>query len=194
MRDLEIRGAGNILGQEQSGHIAAVGYELYCQLLDGAVSELRGESKPTAPVQPAHIELGIGTYIPRAYIPSQRQRMEAYRRLARCDLSKDLQQIRSDLSDVYGPVPPEVEELLDMTEARALAGRVGIESIMLIKGDIVFTVREPTAAKHVFDGASGTVRIPDNHTVHWRLSPPYLQMPTLLRIVLKQLRQAVEKV
>jgi len=193
MRDLEIRGAGNILGQEQSGHIAAIGYELYCQLLEGAVSDLRGESK-TAPVQPAHIELGIGTYIPRSYIPSQRQRMEAYRRLGQCDLSKDLRQIRDDFSDVYGPVPTEVEELLDMTEARALAGRAGIDSIVLIKGDIVFTVRDPDAARRVFDGASGTIRIPDKHTVHWRLPAPYLQMPTLLRILLKQLRQAGGKV
>ena len=189
MRDLEIRGAGNILGQEQSGHIAAVGYELYCQLLEGAVADLRGESKIAAPSQPAHIELGIGTYIPRAYIPSQRQRMEAYRRLAGCDRDKDLQQIRGDLSDVYGPIPAEVEKLLDMTEARTLAGKAGIESIVLIKGDIVFTVRDLTGAQRVFDGASGTVRMPDDHTVHWRLRPPYLQMPTLLRIVLKQLRQ-----
>ncbi|MDP6546573.1 MAG: transcription-repair coupling factor [Phycisphaerae bacterium] len=194
MRDLEIRGAGNILGQEQSGHIAAVGYELYCQLLEGAVSDLRGEGKIAAPVQPAHIELGIGTYIPRAYIPSQRQRMEVYRRLAGCDSSKGLQQIRGDLSDVYGPVGAEVEELLDMTEARALAGRAGIESIVLIKGDIVFTVRDMGAAERVFDGASGTVRMPDEHTVHWRLPPPYLQMPTLLRIVLKQLRQGAGEV
>ncbi|MDP6637532.1 MAG: transcription-repair coupling factor [Phycisphaerae bacterium] len=194
MRDLEIRGAGNILGQEQSGHIAAIGYELYCQLLEGAVADLRGESKAAAPSQPAHIELGIGTYIPRGYIPSQRQRMEAYRRLAGCDRSKDLQQIRSDLADVYGPVPDEVEKLLDMTEARTLAGRLGIESLILIKGDLVFTVRDMSAAKRVFDGASGTVRMPDNNTVHWRLRPPWLQMPTLLRIILKQLRQAAGEV
>ena len=116
------------------------------------------------------------------------------RRLAGCDRSKDLQQIRADLADVYGPVPAEVEKLLDMTEARTLAGKAGIESIVLIKGDIVFTVRDMTAARQVFDGASGTVRMPDNNTVHWRLSPPYLEMPTLLRIVLKQLRQAAREV
>jgi len=190
MRDLEIRGAGNILGQEQSGHIAAIGYELYCQLLESAVGDLRGESKTPAPSQPAHIELGIGTYIPRAYIPSQRQRMEAYRRLAACDSSKELQQIRDDLADVYGRLPDEVEKLLDMTEARTLAGRLGIESLVLIKVDLVFTVRDMKAARKMFDGASGTVRMPDNNTVHWRLPPPYLETPTLMRIILKQLRQA----
>ena len=81
-----------------------------------------------------------------------------------------------------------------MTEARALAGRLGIESLVLIKGDLVFTVRDMTAARRVFDGASGTVRMPDNNTVHWRLRPPYLQMPTLMRIILKQLRQATAAV
>jgi len=193
MRDLEIRGAGNILGQAQSGHIAAVGYELYCQLLDTAVTELRGEGKVAA-VRPAHVELGIGTYIPRAYIPSQRQRMEAYRRLAACHRPKDLDQIRCDLGDVYGPVPGEIETLLDMTEARILAGSLGIESIILIRGDIVFTMRDFAAARQAFEGASGTVRMPDNNTVHWRLAPPYLQMPTLLRVLLKQLRQGGEQV
>jgi transcription-repair coupling factor (superfamily II helicase) len=120
--------------------------------------------------------------------------MEAYRRLAACDSGKQLQQIRTDLADVYGRVPDEVEQLLDMTEARALAGRLGIESLVLIKGDLVFTVRDMTAARRVFDGASGTVRMPDNNTVHWRLRPPYLQMPTLMRIILKQLRQATAAV
>ncbi|MBT3199022.1 MAG: transcription-repair coupling factor [Phycisphaerales bacterium] len=191
MRDLEIRGAGNILGQEQSGHIAAIGYELYCQLLEGAVCDLRGESKVAAPSQPAHIELGTGTYIPRAYIPSQRQRMEAYRRLAACDSSKELTQIRTDFADVYGRLPDEVEQLLDMTEARALAGRLGIKSLVLIRGDLVFTVRNMSAAERIFDRASGSVRMPDNNTVHWRLRAPYLQMPTLMRVILKQLRQAV---
>ena len=120
--------------------------------------------------------------------------MEAYRRLAGCDRSKDLQQIRADLADVYGPAPAEVEKFLDMTEARTLAGKAGIESIVLIKSDIVFTVRDLTVAQRVFDGASGTVRMPDNNTVHWRLRPPYLQMPTLLRILLKQLRRAAGEV
>ena len=71
MRDLEIRGAGNILGREQSGHIATVGYELYCQLLEQAVGSLRGEKKPPPP--DVHIEIGIDAYIPKTYIPSERQ-------------------------------------------------------------------------------------------------------------------------
>jgi transcription-repair coupling factor (superfamily II helicase) len=187
MRDLEIRGAGNILGREQSGHIAAVGYELYCQLLDTAVRQLRGE-KPQQR-QAVHIELGIDAYIPRSYIVSERQRMEVYRRMAACQSPEDLVRLRGDLADACGPVPGEVETLLDLAEARVLAGQLGIASIILIEPDLVFAVRDFHAAKGVFEGAAGTVRLPDDHTAHWRLPTAWREMPTMLRILLKRLRE-----
>src|SRR5262249_8807226 len=81
MRDLEIRGAGNILGPEQSGHIAAVGYEMYCQLLEEAVRQLKNQAKPTQP--DAHVDIGITAFIPKPYIANDRQRMDVYRRLTR---------------------------------------------------------------------------------------------------------------
>ena len=186
MRDLEIRGAGNILGREQSGHIAAVGYELYCQLLDRAVRQLRGEKVPDLPA--VHIELGIDAFIPRSYIASERQRMDVYRRMAACQCPEDLVRLRGDLADACGPVPGEVETLLDLAEARVLAGQLGIESIILIEPDLVFAIRDFRAAKGVFEGAAGTVRLPDDHTAHWRLPPAWREMPTLLRILLKRLR------
>ncbi len=188
MRDLEIRGAGNILGREQSGHIAAVGYELYCQLLDVAVRQLRGEKVDHRPA--VHIEIGIDAYIPRSYITSQTQRMEAYRRMASCESAGDLAQLRADFADAYGPVPGEVDTLVDLAEARVLAGQLGIESIILMEPDLVFTVGDFAAAKGVFEGASGTVRLPDDHTAHWRLPPAWREMPTMLRILLKRLRNA----
>jgi len=186
MRDLEIRGAGNILGAEQSGHIAAVGYELYCQLLDGAVRQLRGEKVQDRPA--VHIEIGIDAFIPRSYITSERQRMEVYRRMTRCQGPEDLARLRTDLADACGPVPGEVETLLDLAEARALAGQLGIESIILMEPDLIFTVRDFQAARRVFDGAAGTVRLPDDHTAHWRLPPAWREMPTMLRVLLKRLR------
>jgi len=188
MRDLEIRGAGNILGREQSGHIAAVGYELYCQLLEHSVREMRGERVPER--RDVHLELGIEAYIPRSYIPSQRQRMEVYRRLAACHSPEDLAQVRDDLADAYGPVPGEIETLLDLAEARVLAGALGIKSVILMGPDLVFSVRDFQAARGVFEGAAGTVRLPDDHTAHWRPPPAYREMPTLLRVLLKRLRQA----
>jgi transcription-repair coupling factor (superfamily II helicase) len=188
MRDLEIRGAGNILGREQSGHIAAVGYELYCRLLERAVRQLKGEPMPER--LDVHIELGIDAYVPRSYIPSQRQRMEVYRRLVRCDDADAMGQLRDDLADAYGPVPEQMETLLEMAELRILAGRLGIRSIILMGPDLVFTVDDFAAAEGVFEGAAGTVRLPDDHTAHWRPPPAYREMPTLLRILLSRLRQA----
>jgi len=188
MRDLEIRGAGNILGPEQSGHIAAVGYEMYCQLLERSVRELRGEKIIEHPH--VHLELGIDAYVPRSYVPSQRQRMEIYRRLVACHTIDEIAQLRDDLADAYGPVPGEVETLLELAEVRALGGALGVQSIILMGPDLVFAVRDFNTARGVFDGAAGSVRLPDEQTVHWRPPPAYRQMPTLIRILLERLRQA----
>jgi transcription-repair coupling factor (superfamily II helicase) len=188
MRDLEIRGAGNILGKEQSGHIATVGYELYCQLLERAVRKLQGKPEPI--VLSVHVELGIDAYIPRSYIPSERQRMEIYRRLALCADAEQLRRLEADLRDAYGALPGSIQTLLDLAEVRVLAARLGIESIIRMDPDIVFSVRDFSQAKGLFEGAAGTARLPDDHTVHWRPPPPYLEMPTLTRVLLKRLRQA----
>ena len=188
MRDLEIRGAGNILGREQSGHIAVVGYELYCQLLEQAVGNLKGTDAPLRP--DAHVELGIDAYIPRSYVPSDRQRMELYRRMARCVDIASVEQLRADLADVYGALPEQAQTLLDLAEVRLRAGEAGIDSIIRHDPDIIFTVRDFGRAEPVFTGPVGTVRLPDEHTVHWRLPPACREMPTLLRMVLKRLRQA----
>jgi len=192
MRDLEIRGAGNILGREQSGHIAAVGYELYCQLLEQAVRRLQGKDPLIR--RDVHVELGIDAYIPRGYVAGNRQRMELYRRMAMCADVSELGQLRVDMTDAYGQVPPEASTLLDVAEVRARAGAAGIDSIIRHDPDIIFTVRDMKLAEGVFEGPLGTVRLPDDHTVHWRLPPACLEMPTMLTVLLKRLRQASEQV
>jgi len=186
MRDLEIRGAGNILGAEQSGHIAVVGYELYCQLLEEAVNRLRGQQRPAR--RDAHVELGLDAYIPKSYVPSDRQRMEVYRQLGRCGAREDIEQLRTDLADAYGPIPPVVDVLLDQAEIRLLAGELGIESVILMDSDVVFTVSSYQSIKELFDGVAGSVRLADERTVHWRPPPPYLAPTTLVPILLKRLR------
>jgi len=188
MRDLEIRGAGNILGRQQSGHIAAVGYELYCQLLQRAVSELRGREVPTR--RHVHVDLGLDLYIPKSYVTSDRQRMEIYRRLAGCHTVDQLEQLRRDLDDVYGPIPPAVGSLLDMAEVRILAGRMGIDSIILMAPDVIFSVSDFSTAQSLFEDAPGSVRLPDDRTVYWRPPKAYLEMPTLVNVLLKRLRAA----
>jgi len=192
MRDLEIRGAGNILGSEQSGHIAAVGYELYCRLLEEAVGSLRGEKPPAR--RDVSVDLGISAYIPRGYIPSDRQRMETYRRIARCQTPAELTQLQADMIDAYGKIPPALDVLLDQAQVRILAGSLAIASITLMAPDIIFSIRDWQIAQHAFAGASGTVRLPDAKTVHWRLPANYLQPPTLLAVLRKQLLQGCRTV
>jgi len=192
MRDLEIRGAGNILGRQQSGHIASVGYQLYCQLLERTVRELKGE--PPRARRDVHVELGIDAYIPRVYVPSDRQRMEIYRRLVRCAGPEDIEQIERDLADAYGPVPPAMATLLALAEVRVRAGALGIDSIIRMEPDLIFAVRDFAAARKVFENAAGSVRLPDDRTVYWRVPPAYWEMPTLVNVLLERLRRAAPDV
>jgi transcription-repair coupling factor (superfamily II helicase) len=192
MRDLELRGAGNILGHEQSGHIATVGYELYCQLLESAVRELRGE--PPAARSDVHLDLGLELMIPKRYVPAERQRMEIYRRLVRAATSAEIRQVEADLRDAYGPVPGGVSTLLDAAEIRILAGQSGIKSIIRMDPDLVFTVSDMQRARKIFDGAAGSARLADSRTLHWRLPSMYRQMPTMVTVLLKRLRDAASSV
>ncbi len=192
MRDLEIRGAGNILGAEQSGHIAQVGYELYCQLLEEAVRDLKGLAPP--PRKDVSVDLGISAYIPRNYIPADRQRMDVYRRIVRCSSLDELKQLNDDLVDAYGKLPEAVETVLSQAEIRILAGPYSIESIVLMGPDIIFTIRNWKQAEAAFKGATGSVRLPDAQTVHWRPPPRYLEPPTLLRVLANQLKRGGKNV
>ncbi len=185
MRDLEIRGAGNILGPEQSGHIATVGYEMYCRLLEQSVRELQG--KPEPPRAETHVELGVDAYIPRSYVPSDRQRMELYRRLAGCHDAEQVRQLSADLRDAYGPVTEVVQTLLDLAEVRVRAAELGVRSIIRTGPDLVFAVDDMSAVQPLFADAPGTARLPDDKTVHWRLPPDYREMPTLVRVLLHRL-------
>ena len=127
LRDLEIRGAGNILGAEQSGHIAAVGYELYCMLLENAVRALRKE--PLRTLLDVTIELPWKAYFPHDYLPGERFRIDAYRRLARVRTLDELLEFRRDLEDRFGPIPQLAANLLELAELRILAHLWQIESI-----------------------------------------------------------------
>jgi transcription-repair coupling factor (superfamily II helicase) len=136
MRDLEIRGAGNLLGAEQSGHIAAVGYEMYCRLLEEAVKTI---NDPRAPAEPSRttIDLGVIGTIPRAYIPSDQRRLEAYRRLAVAATPEDLAKVREDLLAAYGEWPKATERLFDLAALRIEAARLGVRSIVRRDQDVV---------------------------------------------------------
>jgi len=186
MRDLEIRGAGNILGVEQSGHIDAVGYEMYCQLLSAAVRRRRGEDEPVTML--THLEFDFDCHIPRGYIASDRQRLDVYRRLATCRSGEDLEQLEKDLVDLFGKVPEPAEDLLSLAEIRVLASRWKIRSIVKSEPDLIFNLDDYTDTDRLFKGTSGSVRKPDARTVHLRLGANYFEdRGTLLAVLRKML-------
>ncbi|UCG56294.1 MAG: transcription-repair coupling factor [Phycisphaerales bacterium] len=188
LRDLEIRGAGNILGPEQSGHIQMVGFQMYCELLANAVKQLKNE--PVDVIPTATVDLGFATYIPKNYIPIDRHRMDAYRKIAVAKTAGDLQQIESEFADVYGPVPEEVKLLLELAEFRIAASKREIKSIVASGQDLVFSFsKEPDAdVKSLLAGVSGKVRISDSNTAYLRLDENYFEPRTLISVLRKILR------
>jgi transcription-repair coupling factor (superfamily II helicase) len=185
LRDLEIRGAGNILGAEQSGHIQLVGYQMYCDLLAEAVRKLKNEPVETIPA--AVIDLGFATYIPKNYIPSDRYRMNIYRKIAITKTTEDLKQIESELADVYGPVPDDVELLLELAGLRIKASKRGIKSIVVSGGDLIFSFSKDAnvQAESLFARTKRTVRITDPKTVYLRLPQNYFEPKTLMNVLRK---------
>ena len=130
MRDLEIRGAGNLLGESQSGHIAAVGYDLYCQMVTEAVSEMKGEPPPD---RPSEIKLDVPTdsFLPEDYVAKGELRLEAYRRLADITEAAQVDDIRTEWEDRYGPLPDPAEALLQVGYLRAECHRLGLNDVQI---------------------------------------------------------------
>jgi transcription-repair coupling factor (superfamily II helicase) len=133
MRDLEIRGAGNMLGEAQSGHIAAVGYDLYCQLVTEAVSEMKGED--VAPIVPElKLDVATNAYLPTDYVSKEESRLDAYRRLAAVTKQTDVADIRDEWIDRYGPLPEAALALIRVGELRAQCHRIGLRELVVADG------------------------------------------------------------
>jgi len=140
LSDLEIRGAGNILGGEQSGHMAAVGFDLYSRLLADAVEEVkarREQREPNLPPTQAVLDLPIEAHLPDDYVPDEAQKLELYRRLARARSADDLAAFRREAADRFGPLPPPVERLVEVAALRLAAEAAGIASISREDGLLV---------------------------------------------------------
>jgi transcription-repair coupling factor (superfamily II helicase) len=125
--DLELRGAGNMLGGEQSGHIDAVGFELYTSMLERTIRELRGEERPEQ--VETQLNLGINIRIPADYIPEENQRLRMYKRVAGVEDEKQLEDVQGELEDRYGPLPPPVRNLAEYAALRLLSRRIGVGAI-----------------------------------------------------------------
>lgn len=135
MRDLEIRGAGNVLGAEQHGHMEAVGYDLYCKLLNTAIKHLRGEDISTAEFETS-VDVAIDAYIPSSYIRNEEIKLEVYKRIVSLENEEDYMDIQDELIDRFGTFPKEVENLLNVAKIKALAHEVYIEELYINKQEI----------------------------------------------------------
>jgi len=135
MRDLEIRGCGNILGAEQSGSIAAVGYETYKDLIAEAIAEHKGQPIRKRNLPP--FDLQIDTFIPDAYVATAQQKMTLYRRIAGVQSPEEVAELRAELKDRFGPPPGPVRRLLDVMHVRALAGEAGIKGVVATQKNVV---------------------------------------------------------
>jgi transcription-repair coupling factor (superfamily II helicase) len=185
MRDLEIRGAGNLLGAEQSGHIAAVGYDMYCQMLEHATKRLRHERV----IEPAktHLELPAIGQLPKSYISSDKFRMEAYRRLSRALSMDEYDAVIKDITDAYGKAPAPAQTYMDLTELRLAATLLQIDILKLEGPDLIFKTKAPQEVFKVFEGAPGRVSLIDETTVYYRPPSNYLEPVSTLLAVLRKL-------
>jgi transcription-repair coupling factor (superfamily II helicase) len=140
LADLEIRGAGNILGGEQSGHMAAVGFDLYSRLLGEAVEEAKARREFREPVREAPqavVDLPVDAHLPDDYVPDVAQKLELYRRLARARSIGDLAAFRQEVTDRYGPMPSPVLRLVEVAELRLSAESAGVASLAREEGWLV---------------------------------------------------------
>jgi transcription-repair coupling factor (superfamily II helicase) len=199
MRDLEIRGAGNILGAEQSGHIAAVGYEMYCRLLEDAVHTLNNDPKPEPPSSTT-VEIGIGGLIPKAYIPSDKRRLAVYRRVATATTMADLEQALKDIRDAYGMPPAALIRLVELAQLRLALSALQVRGVTIRDKDVIFFCkhRVPVAAAlaarvETQSAAAATIRplAPEQpgglDMVYFRPPESYLEPGTLLMVLRKRL-------
>ncbi len=175
MRDLEIRGAGNLLGTEQSGHIAAVGYEMYCQLLEQAVNRLR--KLPPKRLFECEVHLPLHSFIPDAYVPGMRDRMDLYRRIARVQSLEEYHVIEEEFWDRFGSPPPEVQTLLRIVRIRLHAARHLITQIAWEPPNIRMSFLSEAAMRELMPRSHDRLRLVEPGVAFFVPSPSLSRRP-----------------
>ncbi|MEO8633930.1 MAG: transcription-repair coupling factor [Gemmatimonadales bacterium] len=154
LKDMELRGAGNLLGSEQSGHAHAVGFDLYLRWLEETVKALRGQVKGERP-QPPEVVLDRPAHLPDSYITSDDVKLDFYRRLARAGAPSDIQSLRDELRERFGPLPEPAEALLHMAQLRAVGAELGLQHLLVRGDEARLTFREGAAPR--FAGLSAAL-------------------------------------
>jgi transcription-repair coupling factor (superfamily II helicase) len=168
MRDLEIRGAGNLLGDDQSGHVAAIGFELYVGMLDEAVAALAGDSAEEAP-EPVRVDLPVDAFVPGDYVPYEAAKIEIHRRVAGAKEIADLIVLREELEDRFGPVPEPLDNLIKLQDARIKLGRAGVRTVDFAGGKLAVSpveldssqvsVLRERVPEAIYESGRSTVRV-----------------------------------
>jgi transcription-repair coupling factor (superfamily II helicase) len=138
MRDLELRGAGNLLGDEQSGHVAALGFELYMQMLDEAVREMSSDDGGELP-EPVRLDVNVDAYVPADYIPYEQAKVDVHRRIAGAREVSELAELRRELADRFGELPEPLENLISLQQARIKLGEAGARAVTFRAGRLAVT-------------------------------------------------------
>jgi transcription-repair coupling factor (superfamily II helicase) len=172
MRDLDIRGAGDLLGDEQSGHVAAVGFELYCQMIDEAVAETAADVDGEEAPEPLRFDVPVDAYLPAAFIPFEAAKIDVHRRIVAARAPGELRAIRDELSDRFGPLPPEAENLLALQRARIELRLAGARSVELRGGRLSVTGVELDS-----DGAGRLSEQVEGALYEWREKTASLRVP-----------------
>ncbi len=139
MRDLEIRGAGNLLGDEQSGHVAALGFELYMQMLDEAVRSAEPAAAGEEETEPVRLDVNVDAYVPTDYIPYEQAKIDVHRRIAGARDVAELSLLRDELEDRFGPVPEPLANLVALQQARIKLGQAGARAVTFRGGRLAVT-------------------------------------------------------
>jgi transcription-repair coupling factor (superfamily II helicase) len=172
MRDLELRGAGNLLGDEQSGHVAAVGFELYCEMLAEAVAELQGQPG-LAQARPVRVDAQVDAYVPADYIGLEAVKVDLHRRIALAPDRSRLRDLAVELADRFGPPPEPVENLIAIQEARLVAADLGADSVTLRAGKLTVgpVVLSSAHVRELKERCPQAVYAVSSREVNCRLSP-----------------------
>ena len=188
MRDLEIRGAGNLLGTEQSGHIAAVGYELYCRLLEDAARHLQG--LPVREHRHVHLDLPISALLPHSFVSPGRQKIEVYRKLSSVQTYEELQDLEAELRDRFGRLPSETMRLLEVKNLQILARSWTVDEIRIEDKHLVLGYRDGERLRELTTRVPG-LRIVDGRHAYLRLPGESLRDEDLIAFV-KSVLQPIE--
>ncbi|MCP4797430.1 MAG: transcription-repair coupling factor [Phycisphaeraceae bacterium] len=205
MRDLEIRGAGNLLGAEQSGHIASVGYDMYCRMLEDAVRDIKQDRRVVA--GDTTIDIGLEGSIPKGYIPNDQRRMEAYRKIGEADRLESLDAVVSDLQNAYGEIPTATRRHVEVAEIRLASALLGVKSLFVKDRDVIFRTTAPGELQAALDGVQGSVRMiaPDGAggtvdaaegaevEVYFRPPASFLEPGSLATVLRRRLRGRLER-